>query len=69
MSMDERPITITGGAGPMEAAAIAAIVQYVLDSEDAARSRPPARSVPSPWVRLGAPTPLARFNPPVTPAR
>ncbi len=66
--MDERPIAITGGAGPMEAAAIAAIVQHVLDSEDAARSRRPSRAVPPAWVQLGAPTPFGRFSPPVTPA-
>lgn len=66
--MDERPTAITGGAGPMEAAAIAAVVQYVLDAEAAARSRLPVRSVPPAWVQLGAPTPLGRFNPPVIPA-
>jgi hypothetical protein len=65
--MDEVALTITGGAGPMEAAAIAAAVQYVLEQEAAARAMPPARSVPAAWVRAAAPTPLGRFNPPVQP--
>lgn len=51
----------------MEAAAIAAAVQYVLEQEATARAKPPARSVPGAWVRAAAPTPLGRFNPPVQP--
>jgi hypothetical protein len=65
--MDELPLTITGGAGPMEAAAITAAVQYVLEQEATARAKPPGRSVPGAWVRAAAPTSLGRFNPPVQP--
>lgn len=67
--MDERGIAITGGAGPMEAAAIVAVVQSVLDEEAAARATPPARRIPPAWVRVGVATPVGRYNPPVLPGR
>jgi hypothetical protein len=51
----------------MEAAAITAVVQYVLDNESAARSKPPSPSVPSAWVRLGTAAPFGRFVAPVAP--
>ena len=65
--MDERPVAVRGGAGPMEAAAIVAVVQHVLDGEAAARARPPSRSVPPAWVRVGLAQPMARYVPPVVP--
>lgn len=51
----------------MQAAAIAAVVQYVLDQEAAARSRLPARRLPTAWVRLGSAQTFGRFAPPVVP--
>ena len=66
-TMDDRSISITGGAGPMEAAAIVAVVQHVLEQEAAVRATPPARRVPPAWVRVGTTTPMGRYNPPVLP--
>lgn len=65
--MDETPIRITGGAGPFEAAAIAVVIQHVLETEQAALAQPPRRHIPPAWVRTGAPRPFGRFNPPVLP--
>lgn len=65
--MDERPIAITGGAGPFEAAAIAVVIQHVLESETDARSRRPRAHVPTAWVRTGMPQPFGRFTPDVDP--
>jgi hypothetical protein len=65
--MDERPVAIRGGAGPMEAAAIVAVVQHVLEGEAAARAKPPGRNIPSAWVRVGSAQPMARYVPPVVP--
>lgn len=43
---------IRGGAGPFEAAAVAAVVNHVLESEQAARVRRPANANRFPaWVR------------------
>lgn len=49
--MSEIPISIKGGAGPLEAAAIAAVIQQVLEREQAARAEPPRRSRQTAWVR------------------
>lgn len=43
---------IKGGAGPFEAAAVAAVIVHVLESERAARAlRPPASNLPPAWMR------------------
>jgi hypothetical protein len=65
--MDERPIRITGGAGPFEAAAIAVVIQHILEIEATARARPPGRNVAPAWVRAGSPQPFGRYTPPVLP--
>jgi hypothetical protein len=65
--MDDRAIRISGGAGPFEAAAIAVVIQHILETEAAARSKPPRRNTPPAWIRLGAPQPFGRYNPPVRP--
>lgn len=65
--MDDTPIRIVGGAGPFEAAAIAVVVQHVLENEQAARARPPRRNEPPAWVRAGVAQPFGRFVPPVLP--
>lgn len=45
-------IQIQGGAGPFEAAALAAIIDHVLESEKAARRRrPDSANRPPAWVR------------------
>jgi len=50
------PIEIRGGAGPFEAAAVAAVVQHVLDTERQRRSRrPDAPPRPPAWVRAAFP--------------
>lgn len=49
------PIEITGGAGPAEAAAIAAIVAAIEAEEDAARASRPRPVVRSQWVEAGRP--------------
>jgi hypothetical protein len=54
---------ITGGAGPEEAAAIAAAIAAVLEAERAARAAPQPRNVPPPWVTA------PRFRPFEPPAR
>lgn len=43
-------LQITGGAGPLEAAAIAAVVQQVLFEEEVAASLPSTQHLESPWV-------------------
>ncbi|HEX7100927.1 MAG TPA: hypothetical protein VF377_17025 [Acidimicrobiia bacterium] len=49
-------LEIRGGAGPFEAAAVAAVVQHVLETERALRQRPPAGSnTPPAWVRAALP--------------
>lgn len=49
-------LEIRGGAGPFEAAAVAAVVQHVLETERALRQRPPAVSNGLPaWVRAALP--------------
>jgi hypothetical protein len=58
---------ITGGAGPFEAAAIAVVIEHILESERAARAKPPRRHVPAAWTRAGVAQPFGRFNPPVLP--
>lgn len=48
-------IEITGGAGPFEAAAVAAVVGHLLETERiVARRRPPSHLPPA-WVRAGRP--------------
>jgi hypothetical protein len=46
----EIELQIAGGAGPLEAAAIAAVVQQVLFEEELAASMPSVRQLESPWV-------------------
>jgi hypothetical protein len=41
---------IAGGAGPLEAAAIAAVVQQVLAEEDLAAAMPSTQRLESRWV-------------------
>lgn len=49
-------IQIQGGAGPFEAAALAAVIQHVLETERAARSRrPDTGNRPPAWVRAVQP--------------
>lgn len=49
-------IEIRGGAGGFEAAAVAAVVQHVLDREKAARERRPNHGHrPPAWVRAARP--------------
>ncbi len=51
-------IQIRGGAGPFEAAAVAAVVSHVLEAEEAARVRRPGSSNQLPaWVRALHPRP------------
>jgi hypothetical protein len=49
----------------MEAAAIVAVVAHVLESESAARARPPVPASAPAWVRSARPSPFARFVPPL----
>lgn len=65
--MNERPMTIRGGAGPYEAAAVVAVIRRTLEEEAALRARRPAPAVPPAWVRRGRPVPLGRFVPPALP--
>lgn len=47
-------VQIQGGAGEFEAAALAAVVSYVLESEKVAmRRRPDPPNHPPAWVRAG----------------
>lgn len=61
-------ITITGGAGPQETAAILAAVARVLQDEAAARANPPAPPRQSSWVmawrprEVHAPMPSQTFD-------
>jgi len=50
---DGPPITIRGGAGPMEAAAIAAVIQRMIADERAAAAKRPNRRTMSPWLVAG----------------
>ncbi len=56
------PIRIRGGAGPHEAAAIAAAVVLLLAEESARMAVPEGRPELSPWVSTG------RSNPPDRPS-
>lgn len=58
---------ITGGAGRYEAAAIVAVLQRLLDEEEAALAVLPRRPEPPAWVRAGMSQPFGRFTPPVLP--
>lgn len=58
---------ISGGAGPYEAAVVAAVIRESLAQEERRRSRRPTDRRPAAWVRAGAPTPFANFVPPVVP--
>lgn len=58
---------IKGGAGRYEAAAIVAVLQRLLEEEEAARATPLQRPEHTPWVKVGMPQPVARFTPPVVP--
>ncbi|MDH3517509.1 MAG: hypothetical protein OEM66_01130 [Acidimicrobiia bacterium] len=58
---------ISGGAGRYEAAAIVAVLQRLLEEEEAARAQPPTRPEPRAWVRVGVQKPFGRFAPPVLP--
>lgn len=49
------PIAIRGGAGPEEAAAIAATIAYLVAEEWAARSRPQPAARKSAWVQSWRP--------------
>jgi hypothetical protein len=50
------PIQIKGGAGPFEAAALAAVIDHVLESEKAARRRrPDSANRPPAWMRAVQP--------------
>jgi|FLYL01.1.fsa_nt_gi hypothetical protein len=61
-------IRIRGGAGEYEAAAVAAVVAYLLELEEAAASVPPSSgNVPPAWMRAVMPTQPGTFNPPVFP--
>jgi hypothetical protein len=60
-------LSIKGGAGPMEAAAIIAAVMHLLDSESAERAQPPVPSSAPAWVRMARPAPFSRFVAPIVP--
>lgn len=60
-------LAIKGGAGPYEAAVIAALVHRVLDEERLARARRPPSNIPSAWKRSGAPPVFGRFSVPARP--
>lgn len=49
------PVEITGGAGEFEAAAVIAVIGHVLETEEAARSRPPVTNRPPAWMRAVMP--------------
>ena len=51
--MSKDRIQIRGGAGPYEAAAIAGVIQRVIEEQSATRSMLPRRNEPSAWVRAG----------------
>lgn len=48
-------ISIAGGAGPREAAAIVAVVAHLLEEEAEAAAAPPDPLRQSPWVLAGRP--------------
>lgn len=60
-------IEIRGGAGPFEAAAVVAVVNNVLETERAVRSRRPSSHLPPAWMRAVRPPspddPLAVIRP------
>jgi len=58
-------IQIRGGAGPHEAAAIAAVLRHTLASERSGGSQPPARKGQSAWVLSARRPPMAA---PIRPA-
>lgn len=60
-------LTIRGGAGLYEAAAVVAVVTELLAEEEMARAVPPRQPIPPAWVRSGQPPPFGRFAPPVMP--
>lgn len=49
----EAEIDILGGAGPLEAAAIVAVVQQVLFEEEVAAALPSTANLESAWVLSG----------------
>ena len=54
MPMNEkRAVRVKGGAGPSEAAAIAAVIQKVIDDERAAGAQPTGRRALTDWVAAG----------------
>lgn len=53
--MNDESIQIKGGAGPFEAAAIAAVISHVLEVEKVAQASRPPNNRPSAWVRAGRP--------------
>lgn len=55
--MAELALRVQGGAGPAEAAAVAAVVAYLLEVEEAARSLRPSSNLAPAWVRAGWPRP------------
>ena len=48
-----REIQIVGGVGPIEAAAIMAAIQQLLDEEAAAQAMLTPRNIPTAWIRSG----------------
>ncbi len=49
-------IAIKGGAGPMEAAAIAAVIEQIVEDERRASATPSRRRTLPPWVAHGRPS-------------
>ncbi len=64
--MSDRQITIKGGAGPAEAAAIAAAIQHLLDLEAEASAELPQPPRLSAWVQTGMRTPMSGPRRPAT---
>ncbi len=62
-------VIIRGGAGPFEAAVVAAVLDQVVNEEEALARRRPPSSLPPAWVRVGAPVPFGRFVETVIPDR
>ncbi len=65
--MNDRRISIKGGADAVQAAAVVAVVNQVLDEEAGERSVGPVRPLPPAWIRIGMSQPFGRFNQVVTP--
>ena len=58
------PMTIVGGAGPSETAAIVAAVTAVIDEEvRAARAAAASHAAPDEWVRSSRPDQVEPFEP------